>query len=419
MRDNTLVAALIRQKRDVALIPVYSPIRTDEPDVSSDRVYYGGINVFLQQKSVLFRHAPRVVDRLLDSPRLLTKAMRRAGSTKPEGLGPLTLSILKGADGAQRKELDKLIEGLRDLRPDLIHLPNALFVGLARPLREALGAAIVCTLTGEDIFLEALPQPYQDEAFALVREGAAQVDGFIAVTRYYAEYAREHFGLRDDRLHHVPLGINLAEQEGHHRPARSAGEGVSERVFTIGYLARICPEKGLHVLCDAFARLRAEGRLCRLKIAGYMPETSRAYLDDLMSDLERCGLASEVELVGEVDRAGKAAFLRSCDIFCVPTVYREAKGIYVLEAHAQSVPVVQPAHGSFPELVEATGGGLLYAPGNVDELVACVVRLMDEPDLRKRLGEQGRRAVHERFNDEVMARHAWEAFGRIRGMTNR
>lgn len=412
MRDNTLAAALIRQKRDVTLIPVYSPIRVDEPDVSTGRVYYGGINVFLQQKSAFFRHAPRVVDRLLDAPRLLEKAMRRAGSARPDELGPLTLSILRGADGAQRKELEKLIDGLRDLSPDLIHLPNAMFVGLARPLHEALGAAIACTLTGEDIFLEALPQPYQEEAFALIRSAVSNVHGFIAVTRYYADYSRARFGIPEGRLHHVPMGIHVDEQDD---PAATRPKNAGERPFTIGYLARICQEKGLHVLCDAYARLRESGRVARLRIAGYLPSTSQAYLEQVMAELERRGHSANVELVGEVDRTGKANFLRSCDVVSVPTVYREAKGLYVLEAMSHGVPVIQPAHGSFPELLDASGGGVLFTPVAADELAAAIARLMDEPGLRRKLGDRGRRAVRERFNDEAMAHAAWDAFQKIRG----
>lgn len=407
MRDNTLAAALIRKKRDVTLIPVYSPIRVDEPDVSTERVYYGGVNVFLQQKSALFRHAPRLVDRLLDSPRLLERAMRKAGSARTEELGPLTLSILRGEEGSQRRELDKLINGLRPLRPDVVHLPNAMFVGLARTLHEALGAAIVCTLTGEDIFVEALPQPYRDEAFELIRRGAGHVHGFISVTRYYGAYSCERFGVSEDRLHHVPMGVRVDDIS-----SVPADRGGAEP-FTLGYLARVCPEKGLHVLCEALVRLHDRRLRPRLKIAGYVPEGSREYLEEIRTGLSERGLDGFVDWLGEVDRAGKLAMLAACDVFSVPTVYREAKGIYVLEALAHGVPVVQPAHGSFPELIEATGGGVLFEPCDAGGLADAIERLMGDEAERRRLGAEGRRAVREHFTDERMAEAAWNAFERI------
>lgn len=405
MRDNTLAAALIRQKRDVVLIPMYSPIKTDEPSVSTERVFYGGINVFLQQKSSLFRLGSRLLDRVLDAPAVLRLAMRRAGATTPEGLGPLTISMLRGEDGAQRRELDKLIEGLAAYRPDVVHLPDALFVGLARPLHDALGAAIVCTLTGEDIFLDALPAGHRAEAHDLIRQAAPDVHGFIAVSRHYANYARENFGVPSDRLHHVPMGIRI---EPHDRGAESA----ATRPFTIGYLARICPEKGLHVLCDAFIELHRRGRPCRLRAAGYTPETSKSYVAEIVQKLEKAGLRDSVDLLGEVDRRGKLDLLRSCDVFSVPTVYREAKGIYVLEAMSQGLPVVQPAHGSFPELIEATGGGLLFSPNDVAALADRMNELMDQPQLRDELGSRGRRAVAELYHEDRMAEGAWDVFSK-------
>lgn len=415
MRDNTLAAALLRKKRDVTLIPVYSPIRTDEPNVSSPRVLYGGINVYLQQKSTLFRRAPRFLDRLLDAPRLLNRAMRNADGAKPDDLGALTVSILRGADGAQKKEMSKLIDALRDPAPDLIHLPNAMFVGLARPLHEALGAAIACSLTGEDIFLESLTAPHREEAFTLIRRAVPDVHAFIAVTRNYRQYARDAFSIPDDRLHYVPLGISVddahAKPDGEESVAiRGDSDARSAPPFTIGYLARICPEKGLHQLADAFTKLHRRGRVCRLRIAGYLPASARNYLQKIMDHLRSTAPVECVELLGEVDRPAKLAMLRSCDVLSVPTVYKEAKGIYVLEALSHGVPVVQPAHGSFPELIEDTGGGLLFPPGDTDALAGRIERLMDDAALRRELGRRGRAAVIDRHHDELMADRAWQVF---------
>jgi len=82
LQDNTLAAALRARGCDVLLVPLYTPIRTDETDVSLDRVFYGGINVYLQQKSALFRHTPWLFDRLLDLPALLRWATGRAVSNQ-------------------------------------------------------------------------------------------------------------------------------------------------------------------------------------------------------------------------------------------------------------------------------------------------------------------------------------------------
>src|SRR6266576_6343164 len=96
MHDNTLVAELIHQGHDALLIPTYTPIRTDETDVSQKRVFFGGINVYLQQKLSLFRHTPWFLDRLLDQGWLLRLASRFAVKTEARELGALQVSMLQG-----------------------------------------------------------------------------------------------------------------------------------------------------------------------------------------------------------------------------------------------------------------------------------------------------------------------------------
>lgn len=409
MRDNTLAAALIRQKRDVLLIPVYSPIRTDEENVSMDKVVFGGINVFLQQTSGLFGKLPGFVDKLLDHPSLLKLAMKRAGSTSAGVAAPYTLSILRGENGAQRREVEKLVGHLRELKPSIVHLPDAFFIGLAGAIRRGLGVPVVCALTGEDILLEKMPAAFRDEAYAIIREKSREVDGFVSVSRYYTQYAIERFGIDRQKIHSVPLGINLGG------PAAPGLEksALAPRPFTIGYLARICHEKGLHVLCEAFAMLHARGRACRLVVAGYLGDSDRSYFESVKAELASRELIAHVEFMGEVTRNQKFEMLRSIDVFSAPGPYREAKGIYVIEALSQGVPVVQPAHGSFPELIESTGGGILFEPTDPAELADALSRLMDDASLRESLGRSGREAVRARHSDDVMAEAAWCVFERV------
>jgi glycosyltransferase involved in cell wall biosynthesis len=403
MRDNTLAAALRARGRELLLVPLYTPIRTDEIDVSEPRVFYGGINVYLQQSSALFRHTPWAIDRLFDAPAILRRVSRWAGGTSPEDLGKLTVSLLKAERGPQRKELRKLVRWLEGVGPDLVNLPNAMFVGAAGPLKRALGAPVACTLTGEDIFLESLPEPHRSEAFSLIRERGSDVDAFIAVSRYYASYARSQFAIRPDRLHVVPLGVKVERPV----PPPAAPDGP----FTIGYLARICPDKGLHILCEAFHILRRAGRTCRLRAAGYLGGSDRPYLQAIRQEMSSEGL--DFDPVGEVDRAGKLSLLRSVHVLSVPTVYKESKGLYVLEAMANGVPVVQPRHGAFPEIIEATAGGLLCEPHSPQSLADAIARLMDEPELRHRLACQGQKSVLESFTDEHMADRTWALYQQV------
>jgi glycosyltransferase involved in cell wall biosynthesis len=408
LHDNTLAASLLARGEDVFLIPTYTPIRTDEQDVSIDRVFYGAINVYLEQKSALFRHTPWVVDRMLNGRSLLNWAAGHGAAVDGRELAALTLSVLRGEDGNQRKELERLVGWLRDdLRPDLVHLTNSMFLGLAGPIRQALGVPVICSVAGEDIFLDDMAEAERAEIVDVLRAKARDAAAFIAPSRYYVEHMAALLDVPVDRMHHVPLGLKL---DGF----RDAEVEVVERPFLIGYLARICPEKGLHLLVDAFRRLvETAGReQVRLGIAGYLGERDRAYFEGIMEQVRSWGLDELVDVRGEVDRQGKIEFLESLHVLSVPTPYREPKGLFVLEALASGVPVVQPRHGAFPEMIERTGGGILVDPDSAQALADGLQRMMEEPEHRKELGRNGRQAVRRDYNDQVMADATLEVYRR-------
>ncbi len=405
MRDNTLVAALLGQGHDALLIPTYTPIRTDEPDVSQHRVFFGGINVFLQQKSALFRHTPWFLDRLLDFPSLLRWVSRFAVKTQAEELGELTLSMLKGEAGFQRKEIAKLVRFIQnDVRPEIITFTNVLLSGMVPTLKEKVKVPILGVLQGDDVFLESLPVKYRGQAMDLIRANCQHFAGFIATSHYYADFMAGYLGLRREQIHVIHPGINL----------RGFGENKSpkESPFTIGYYARISPEKGLHILVEAFRILkeRRSTPKCRLKISGWLGGNNQGFLQDLLQKLQTWGMGGDVEYVETPDHESKVCFFQSIDVLSVPTTYREPKGLYVLEALACGVPVVQPRHGSFPELIEATGGGLLVNPGDPADLAAALTRLLDNPAERANLAQKGRQAVQERFHAARMAEETVNLF---------
>lgn len=407
LHDNTLAAALQRTGHEVALVPTYTPLRTDGEDVSLDRVFFGALNVYLQQKAAPFRRTPEALDRLLDRPNLIRRAARLGASTDPTELGDLALSILQGEDGFQAKELTKLTAWLRhDFRPDVVHLTNSMFAGFARTLKRELDVPVLCSLQGEDLFLDQLREPWKTRVRGVLRERARDVDAFQVHSRYYADHMAEYLGgVEPERMFVVPLGVPLA---GHGAGREDRADGGP---LVLGYLARICPEKGLHVLVDAFRLLSTKmpGQI-RLRVAGYLGERDRRYLQDLESRIAGWGLAGFYERVGEVDREGKIRFLQSLDLLSVPTTYREPKGLFVLEALASGVPVVQPRHGAFPELIEATGGGLLVDPESPEDLARGIEALLLDPEKRRDLGRRGREAVHERFNDGVEAVHTLQVY---------
>jgi glycosyltransferase involved in cell wall biosynthesis len=405
LRDNRLAAALRRAGRDVVLIPLYTPLTTDEPDASDTGIYFGGARVYLNHAWSVFRALPSWVTGWLDRPGVLKRLARSGSSVRPEQLGPLTLSVMRGENGEQRNELSRLIAALGALRVDLVNVPNLMFLGVGAAIRKALGAAVVCTISGEDVFLDQLPGPYRAEASELIRLQSGFIDAFIATSGYCAAQAQGRYGLPDERVFVAPLGVTPENFE-------VAGQrGAS--TFTIGYLARIAPEEGLAQLCDAFASLIASGRDCRLRAAGYLSPADRAYFKSAVAELRGAGARDRFEYVGPVDLAGKRAFLATLDVLSVPTVLPEAKGLYVLEALAAGLPVVQPAHGSFPELIEATGGGVLYDPARRGALAEALAQLMDDVPRRRALAAAGHAAVREKFTAERMAAETWWVYEHV------
>ena len=302
-RDNSLAAELIAQGHDVTLIPVYTPTRTDEPNMSRQRILFGGISVYLQQHAALFRKTPRFLDRLWDSPRVIDAFAGRAVSNDPQLLGDLTLSMLRGERGQLRKEFDKMLDWLRqEPPPDVVNIPNSLLIALAAPLRRALGRPVCCTLQGEELFIDGLADPYRERALEMIRAQVPQIDRFIAVSEYCARFMSEFLAIPRDKIAVVPLGINMA---GYERRKRSSAPRKEENdAFRIGYFARIGPEKGLHLLADAYVRFRqrtGQAR-ARLEAAGYCAPASEAYLNDVRSTLQQAGLDSEFSYHGVVDR---------------------------------------------------------------------------------------------------------------------
>jgi len=405
LRDNAMATELMKRGHDVLLLPVYTPTLTDEPNVSTDHVVLGGISAYLEQYIPLFRKTPRWLDRLWDSKTALNLATRRSLSTNPKMLGEMTVSVLKGEGGFQRKEIDKFIDWVKDeAPPDVVSLPYTLLLGLAQPIKQALNAPILCTLQGEDLFLDNLQEPYRSESLNLIRDHLPYVDQFLSVSEYYADFMPGYLGIPREKIRVVPIGINPEGFELRH--ADRSGP------FTVGFFGRIAPEKGLHVLAEAYTIARQSGELpeARLEAAGYMAPDSKPYLEAIQKRLQDAGLGNEFHYRGVLERADKIAFLRGLDVMSMPATYDEPKGVSLLEAMACGVPLVQPRRGSFTEIIERTGGGLLVQPDDPQSLANGLLQIARNRDLAADLSANGFRGVREHYTAAHMADRAMECY---------
>ncbi|MBL9200540.1 MAG: glycosyltransferase family 4 protein [Opitutaceae bacterium] len=410
MRDNTLARELHRAGHDVTIAPMYLPLILDETTLDNARdvpVFFGGINVFLQQKLALFRHTPAWFDRMLNGTGLLKWAARRSHMTSARTHGEMMLEMLNVDESPLRKELDKLLEWLTGVvKPDLICLSNALLVGFAGELRRRLGAPIVTFFQGEDTFLDGLPEPYRSRAWAALKARLPASDLLISPTRFYADYMAPRLGLASADIAVVPNGIRLDGFSVADAPPAPP---------VIGYLARMSRDKGLDLLVEAFIALSRDlgDTTTRLHIAGAATAGDEPLIAQLKHRLADAGLAGRIEWLPNVTREQKIAFLRGLTLFSVPTAYPEAFGLYVVEAMACGVPVVQPATAAFPELIGAAGGGACVPPRDAGALARAWRDLLADAPRRTALGRAGRLGVEKCFSAPTMCAEFLRATARL------
>ncbi|TWU43902.1 2-deoxystreptamine glucosyltransferase [Novipirellula aureliae] len=405
MHDNALARTLIADGYDCLLQPIYTPIRTDSISVASEKIFFGGIHVYLLQQMPWLRFVPQSARRFLDWPPLIRVATRKAASTDPAKLGDLAISMLQGTDGRQSEEVIRLVDWLENkIQPDVLILSN-LLIGGSLPLvhRRLPETQVIVMLQGDDIFLDHLPTEARAEAIALCSKLVSSVDRFVVNSRFYADRMGTLLNIPPEKLFQTPLSIDAAAYSASLTsvPDRSHGK---TKTFRIGYLARISPEKGLHRLVDAFLHLANEHHDVTLEVAGWLGEVNRPYLKTIQTRVREAGLEDRFTYHGSPELAEKVAFLQSLDLLSVPTEYEDPKGLFALEAMASGVPVVLPDHGGFSELIASTGGGILVPPNDHHALAEAILRLKNDPLLRKELSKNGHRSVHEKHSIENASR---------------
>jgi glycosyltransferase involved in cell wall biosynthesis len=395
MHDNTWARALRDAGVEVTLIPAYTPIRVDEEDLSSRRVFFGGINVYLKHKSKLWRTLPRWMTSWVNHPSLIRFATGIAVSNDAAELGELTLDMLDGELGSQRRDVDELVSFIaRDLKPDVVCFSNALLAGAVRSLRQEYDGKIFCTLQGDDIFLDGLSAEHRQGAIDRISSRAADFDGFLVHSDYYRDHMAALLKLPVEKFSRIPLGIDLSGFSPAEQPR-------TDNEFRIGYFARICPEKGLHLLVEAVRTIRKQHPNVKLIAGGYLGPRDAGYFERVAKDADDLGDAFEY-IGSPADQSVKAKFLQGLDVLSVPAPYKEPKGIYVLEALACGVPVVQPAHGAYPEMLATTQGGLLFKPGDIDDLAEKLSWLIVDSAKRTELATLGNSLVRERYSLTAM-----------------
>jgi len=403
-RDVTLARRLMALGHDVLLVPLYTPLSVDGADPSYRHVFYGGIHTYLEHRWSLFRRRLPVIDRLLDSRWLLRAVSGCAIDTRPEDLGEMTVSVLRGPAGRQVKELEELLGFLeKQGRPDVVNLTNSLLSAIAPAVKDRLRVSVVCTLQGEEQFVARLGQPYRTQAWELMRANAAAIDMFVAPSADYAEEMQQALGVEARKLCVIRPGVDT---DFYH-----SGPVPPDAPFRVGCLSRVSPGKGSDLLCAAFREVeRTKPGRAELHLAGYVSARDAPWWADVERRFDLPSLRPRYASLGEVHLDDKTAFLRGLSVFVQMSRIVERRGMAALEALACGVPAVLPRSGIFVEMATLTGGCTLVESGDSSGAAATILRLMDDPQQRRHLAVQARAGIQRHYSADRMAAETLAAY---------
>lgn len=375
-------------------IPLYLPPDkiTSRESGFDENVFFGAISMFLREKVHFLRNMPACIDKVLDSKLLLRFAAKQAGTTSAEGYEELTINMIEGDNAFRRTEVDRLVRYIiKEGKPDIIHLSNALILGLARQLKKRIDVRVVCSLLNEDDWIDDMDEPFRSRAWQMVAKEAGYVDVFVTPSNYYRDLFRSKTGLKGENVVVVPLGFD-PENEEIPRPDREP--------TSIGFFSRVNKYNGFDKLVDAFIEMKKQNQIpgLSLKICGGYTGADKEFISEQIRKIRKSKLEKSVKIYPEFAGEKKLEFFRDVDVISVPVRKYDGYGLYLLEANASGVPVVQPATGAFPEIIEKTRGGIIYSPDTVDELAGNLTRLMNDRSLISSLGENGRKMVRQELS---------------------
>ncbi len=402
LRDSKYVDALRNLGHQVVKIPMYLPLFSDEHDISDIPIFYGAISTYLKQVYPVFRKAPKWFDKLLNSKPMMKIAASQAGSTRAKGLEDMTISMLLGEQGEQKEELEKMVDWIAEhCKPDVIHISNALLLGLAKRIREKIKVPVVCSLQDEDVWVDAMQPQFQKSIWDLMQKRSEDVDALVAVSNYFAGEMQKRMNISNKKVHTFYLGVDADDY--HYIP-------IEKKPRNVGYISRMCHKDGFDIVVDAFIELKKKSGFEDVKFiaTGGLTGDDKKFLKEQKQKIKHAGLWNAFEIIEEFEGDKRHHFFEKVSMVSVPVRVGEAFGMYMLESMASGVPVVQPALGAFPEIVKTSGGGTIYQPNTPEKLGEAWAELFNDTKKLKQLSDAGYQGTKEKFN---IHKHAEEIIG--------
>ncbi len=398
LRDSKFFDGIRAQGHNAIKVPMYLPLfSNDDANNGEVPVFYGAISIYLKQVFPIFRHAPRWLDRALNSKPMLRFAAHMANSTRATGLEDMTVSMLRGEHGKQKEELEKMVDWLAEhYKADVIHISNALLLGLAHKLKEKLRVPVVCSLQDEHVWVDVMRPAFAKQVWELMQEKAHDVDMFVSVSHYYTQFMKDKLKLPDEKITTLHLGVD---------PADYNYVNAIEKKRHIGYLSRMCYENGMDILVDAFVMLKQQPGYedVKLLLTGGHTADDKNFIKEQRQKITAAGLSDSVKVIDDFSKDKREEFFNEVMVLSVPVRGGEAFGIYLTEAMAAGIPILQPALGAFPEIVKKSGGGMVFADNDPEHLVNAFIKVFSDQEQLKQMSHKARESVEKKFNIHALS----------------
>jgi glycosyltransferase involved in cell wall biosynthesis len=258
-------------------------------------------------------------------------------------------------------------------------------------MKQKLNVPVVCSLQDEDVWVDVMKPSFREKVWKLMGERASDVDAFIAVSDYYARVAKQWINLPKEKMHTIYLGVD---------PADYPFINSIKKQREIGFISRMNRENGLDILIDAFILLKKDQKYndVQLHITGGSTGEDANFIKEQKKKLEELGIRPFAHFWEGFEMNHRKHFLNRMQFISVPVRNGEAFGMYLSEAMASGIPVVQPALGAFPEIVNRGGGGVIYQPNTPETLAKTLKDLLDNPSKTERLSNEARASVETYFD---------------------
>jgi len=393
LRDSAFTKSLKKAGHGAITLPLYLPLSAKySVDENNLPVFFGAVNIYLEQKFKFLRHMPSWLHNFFNSPAILKYASKKSESTRASGLEEMTISMLKGSEGFQKEELEQLIDFLKHHEKiDIVHISNALLMGLAARIKEELKIPVVCSLQDEDVWINAMHENYKDKLWNLMCEKSKDIDAFIAVSQYFGDVMQKRMCIPDEKLHVIPIGVD---------PDAYKFSKPVQNPPVIGYLSRMNKANGFEVLIDAFIKLKEnpDFRNVQLNVTGGKTGDDERFIKKQIRKLKLKGFQNDIEFIDDFRTEVLHNFFKKLTVLSVPVLKGEAFGRYQLESLASGVPIVQPALGAFPEIVKETKGGVIYEPNTPDALASKLAKILSDKEELNKISIKGRESIINKYN---------------------